>query len=240
VLPGVSLGVDEPGERVVEVVRDGDGDEAGRVAVRFPGGECFSEFSGAAAVHFSGADGAQPDVAAGLDPAVVRAAVLDQPASRPERPRNCAGARPLAKVVGVGSAAGWVAAALVFAWTLASGRALSAVTGEQPVVDMALGVIDVGTGLLVLSRRSPQSDRPRRATRRAMRRAQMDVGRRPGTRASLWRRLQFFLVPSAAASLPRPLRGLLAAGLWTSVLAAIWQFGAGDGRVQDQRLAASV
>jgi hypothetical protein len=149
-------------------------------------------------------------------------------------------ARPLAKLVAVGSAAGWVAAALVFDWTLVSGHALSAVTGAQPVADMALGSIDVGIGLLALSRRSPQSDRPAPATRRAMRRAQMDVGRRPGARASFWPRLTFLLVPSAAVSLPRPLRGLLAAGLWTSVLAAIWQFGAGDGGVQDQRLAASV
>jgi hypothetical protein len=149
-------------------------------------------------------------------------------------------AMPLAKVVAVGSAAGWVAAALVFAWTLASGHALSAVTGAQPVADMTLAVVDIGTGLLVLSHKSPHSDRPTRATRRAVRRAQMDVGRRPGTRASLWRPLQFLLVPSATASLPRPLRGLLAAGFWTSVLAGTWQIGAGDGSVQGQQFAASV
>ena len=76
-LPRVALGVDEPGERVVQVVRDGDRDEAGRVAAGLPGGECFAEFGGAAVVDLGGADGAQPDVAAGLQPAVVGAAVLD-------------------------------------------------------------------------------------------------------------------------------------------------------------------
>ena len=41
-LPGGALGVDEPGEPVVEVVRDGDRDEAGRVTVCLPGRECFA------------------------------------------------------------------------------------------------------------------------------------------------------------------------------------------------------
>jgi hypothetical protein len=77
VLPDIAFGVDEPGKWVVEVVGDGDRDEAGRVAVWFPGGKCVAEFGGAAVVDLGGADGAQPHVAAGLQPAIVGAAVLD-------------------------------------------------------------------------------------------------------------------------------------------------------------------
>ena len=76
-LPGVLLRVDERGELVVQVVRDGDRDKAGRVPLVGPGGEGAAEFGGAAVVDLGGADGAQPHVAAGLQPAVVRGAVLD-------------------------------------------------------------------------------------------------------------------------------------------------------------------
>jgi hypothetical protein len=41
------------------------------------GGERIAEFAGAAVVDFGGADGTQPDVAAGFQAAVVGAAVLD-------------------------------------------------------------------------------------------------------------------------------------------------------------------
>ncbi|MGB6454843.1 MAG: hypothetical protein WBH47_10180 [Streptosporangiaceae bacterium] len=75
-LPRVTLGPDELGERVGQVVRDGDGDQTGCVALALPGGEGVAEFGGAAVVDFGGADGAQPHVAAGFQPAVVRGAVL--------------------------------------------------------------------------------------------------------------------------------------------------------------------
>jgi glucose dehydrogenase len=49
-------------------------------------------------------------------------------------------------------------------------------------------------------------------------------------------------------SLPRPLRGLLAAGVWTTAVGGTWQllvaglslFGAGETGVTEQRLAVSV
>jgi hypothetical protein len=153
-------------------------------------------------------------------------------------------ALPLAKVVAVGSAAGWVAAAVVFAWSTASGHALPAGRGAALAAGIALPVIDIGSALLRLSRGSLPSDTPSRATRRQVRRAQMAAGRTPGARASRWRPLQFFLVPSLTASLSRPVRGLLVAGFWTTVLAWTWQtvgaFGAGEAGVQGQRLAAAV
>src|SRR5262249_38527518 len=65
-LPGGTLGRDESGEPVAEVVRDGDGDEASGVAGGLPGGEGVAEFVGAAVMDLGGADGAQPDVAAGF------------------------------------------------------------------------------------------------------------------------------------------------------------------------------
>ena len=47
------------------------------MALRFPGGEGVAELGSAAVVDLGGADGAQPDVAAGLEAAVIGAAVLD-------------------------------------------------------------------------------------------------------------------------------------------------------------------
>ena len=132
------------------------------------------------------------------------------------------------------------AAALVFAWTLTSGHTLSAVTSAQPIAGLTLAVVDIGTGLLVLSRWPVHSDRPSRATRRAVRRAKIHVGGRPGTRASVWRSLHFLLLPSATASLPRPLRGLLAAALWISVLAGTSQIGTLGGSVRGQQFVASI
>jgi hypothetical protein len=77
VLPSVALGADQARERVVEVVRDSDRDETGRMTVCFPCGEGVAEFGGATVVDLGGADGAQPDVAAGLQTAVVGGAVFD-------------------------------------------------------------------------------------------------------------------------------------------------------------------
>jgi hypothetical protein len=58
-------------------VRDCDGDEAGRVAACLPGRERGAQLASAAVVDLGGAGRAQPDVAAGLQAAVVSAAVLD-------------------------------------------------------------------------------------------------------------------------------------------------------------------
>jgi hypothetical protein len=156
-------------------------------------------------------------------------------------------ARPLAKVVAVGSAAGWVASTAFLAWTLASGHGVFTTRGVQLATAIALPVLDIGAGLVVLRRRSVQSDRPSRATRRRVRRAQA-VGRRPGARVFRWWSLQFLLVPSVTESLPRPLRGPLAAGIWITLLAWIGQtvaitlgaFGAGAASVQGQQFAASI
>lgn len=143
-----------------------------------------------------------------------------------------------------GSAAGWVAAAVALAWTTASGRALPAGRDEALAAGLALSLIDAGSAVLRLGRGSPPSDRPSRATRRAVRQAQKAAGRTSGARPSRWPPLQFFLVPSLTASLPRPVRGLLAAGFWTTVVMWIWQlpgiFGASEGGTQGQQLAAEL
>src|SRR5262245_54864440 len=74
-LPGRTFGGDESGERVGEGVRNGDGDQAGAVALRVPGGEGVAEFVGATVVDLGRADGAEPDIAAGFQTAVVSGAV---------------------------------------------------------------------------------------------------------------------------------------------------------------------
>jgi len=155
-------------------------------------------------------------------------------------------AAPVARVVAVGSAAGWVAATVALAWVSVSGHVLSAVTGAQPVAEMAIALGDIAAFVLVLNRRS-HSDWPARATRRAVRKAQL-AARQPGLRAFLWRRLQFLSLPFATASLLQPLRGLLVGGIWASVLAPAWQLAAvmqsnslpGDPSVQGQQVAASI
>ncbi|HXW45014.1 MAG TPA: hypothetical protein VEL03_09515 [Streptosporangiaceae bacterium] len=64
---------------------------------------------------------------------------------------------------------------------------------------------------------------------------------RAGARAP-WRRVrQFFLVPAITGSLTGPVRGLLAAGFWTTTLAFAWQgVAVGGAAVQGQQLAAAV
>jgi len=182
-----------------------------------------------------------------------RAIVWTAPQPRPvSRWRLIAGsladwaAAPVARVVAVVSAAGWVAATVVLAWVSVSGHVLSVVTGAQPVADTAVALGDIAAFFLLLNRRS-RSDWPSRASRGALRRAQMAT-RPPGLRAFLWRRLQFLSLPSATASVPQPLRGLLVAGIWASVLAPAWQLATvmpglgfyGDPSVQDQQFAASI
>src|SRR5258708_37805328 len=61
----------------MHVVRNSDGDQAGRVTSALPDCERSSEFLGATVMDFRGADRAQPHVAACLDAAVVGTAVLD-------------------------------------------------------------------------------------------------------------------------------------------------------------------
>jgi hypothetical protein len=76
VLPRRPFGIDQAREPIGHVVGDGDRDQARRVTLSFPGVESLAEFDGAPVVDLSRADGAQPDVAAGLQPAVVRGAIL--------------------------------------------------------------------------------------------------------------------------------------------------------------------
>src|SRR5258708_8064732 len=75
-LPRRSLGINQSGQRVVEVVWHRDRYQARGVVVRLPGGERGPQFAGAAMPDLGGADGAQPHVAAGLHAAVVSAVVL--------------------------------------------------------------------------------------------------------------------------------------------------------------------
>jgi hypothetical protein len=135
----------------------------------------------------------------------------------------------------------------VFGWTLASGHAISALSGAAPVAGLALVLFDIGTvWLLPLTRRRVRSDAPPAATRRAARRAAKAAGRTPGTRALLRRASRVFLLPRATTSLPRSLRGPFAAAIWVTIAAASWQlvasmlefFGLGDTSAMDQRLAA--
>jgi hypothetical protein len=152
----------------------------------------------------------------------------------------------LARVIAAGSAAGWLAATTVFAWTLAAGHSLSALTGVQVPAELALLPIDIG--ILALSGGSVSSDRPSRAVRREVRRAQKAMARSQGARVTFRHRLRFLSGPLASTSLPRPLGGLLAASFWITVVVAGWQvvaaiedlFGTGGGSLQGQRLWASM
>jgi hypothetical protein len=76
VLPRGPLGADKLRDAVVQVVRHGDRDQAGGVAILGPCVEGVAEFGGAPVVNLRGADRAQPHVAAGFQPAVLRGAVL--------------------------------------------------------------------------------------------------------------------------------------------------------------------
>ena len=105
VLPRIPLRIDKLGQRVVQVVRDGDRDQARCVPLRLPGGEGVAEFGGAAVVDLGGADGAQPHVAAGLQAAVVRGAVLDPDLDLVADGDGAAVALPL-RSVGVGGREG--------------------------------------------------------------------------------------------------------------------------------------
>src|SRR5215470_2045429 len=75
-LPGRSLGIDKPGQRVAEVMRHRDGYQTRGIPCRLPGGERGAQFVGPAVPDLGGADWTKPHVAASLDSAVVSAAVL--------------------------------------------------------------------------------------------------------------------------------------------------------------------
>ena len=123
-------------------------------------------------------------------------------------------AAPVARVVAVASAAGWLAATGIFVWTLASGHPLSAVTAVRPLIDLGLLAVDIGICLLLLGRIPSAPDMPPRETRRAARRAQKVAARSLGARATLRRWLRRLWLPAAVANVPRPLRELLAGGFW--------------------------
>jgi hypothetical protein len=152
---------------------------------------------------------------------------------------------PVASAVAVASAAGWFAAAAVFAWTAASGHAIPWLTGAGAVGEFVIAVADTGAGVVMLVRGTRQADWPARHERRAARRAAK--GDRSGV--SGWRRPPRLRgVHDAVAGLPRPVRLMLIAGYWTSAAVFGWQlvaavldgFGAGDATAQGQELAAAV
>lgn len=153
---------------------------------------------------------------------------------------------PLAWTVASASAAGWFAAAAVFAWTAASGHAIPGLTGVEHVGEFIIAVADIGAGMVTLVRGSRQADRPARQERRAARRAAK--GDRSGVRGWLRGSLRLRGIHDPVAGLPRPVRRMLIAGYWTSTTVLCWQlvaemlngFGAGDATSQGQRLAAAV
>ncbi len=148
---------------------------------------------------------------------------------------------PLARVIAAGSAAGWVAAAVVFACTFVAPRAVSGLDSVRTVTDLMFGALDsaVVLCLLLMSRTAP-GDRPARALRQAARRAHPVRGWRP----RLSRVLQFFWLTPVAPALPRWARRLLAAALWASTVVGFWQLADGsspaDPTVQGQRADAAI
>lgn len=153
---------------------------------------------------------------------------------------------PLAWTVVSASAAGWLTAAAVFAWTAASGHAISGLTGVQHVGEFIIAVADTGAGVVTMVRGSRQADWPARQERRAARRAAK--GDRSGVRGWLRRSLRLRGVHDTVAGLPRPVRRMLIAGYWTSTVVFCWQladamldgFGAGEATARGQQLAAAV
>jgi hypothetical protein len=153
---------------------------------------------------------------------------------------------PLAWVVAIASGVGWVAAAGVFAWTFASGRAVPWPAGAEPAGTFVLAIVDLGLGVPALARQSRQSEWAGRQERRAARRA-WAAARQPGVTGFV-RSLRFSWLQGTVAALPRPIRQMLVAGYWISLIACGWQlvstmpsgFGLNDTAAQGQQLAVSI
>jgi hypothetical protein len=155
---------------------------------------------------------------------------------------------PLAWVVAIASGVGWAAAAAVFAWTLASGRAVHWPAGALYVGGFVLAMADVGVGLSGLARQSRQSEWAGRQERQAARRARAAAARKPGVTGLLRQPAGLRRMQEAVAALPRPVRQMLVAGYWISLIACGWQlvgampsgFGSNDTAAQGQLLAVSI
>jgi hypothetical protein len=154
---------------------------------------------------------------------------------------------PVAWVVAPAAAAGWVAAAGLLAWISASGRPVHWPAGAVYVAGFVLAMADLGLGLSGLARQSPQSEWAGRQERRAWRRARA-ARQRSGVIGFLRQPAGLRRMQDTVAALPRPVRRMLVAGYWISLIACGWQlvaamlngFGLNDTAAQGQQLAVSL